>query len=256
MATFILVHGAWRGAWSYSETHAVLKSAGHAVFTPTMSGLGERFHAKRTHITLETHILDICEVIDREKLNDVILCGHCYGGMVITGVEDRMPQRIRSLVYIDAFVPAHWQSVSSILHLHANAQPHSPFTQLVRKTAVATESGLVPPMPAAGCHASAEYRDWIDDRCVPQSVATFEMPIILSGRSQLRPKAYFLAENWPDNPFKIFAEKFERQSDWKVKRFPCGHDIMVEMPHQLAHELCQFAEAGPLTSNDLADPPG
>ena len=116
MATFVLVHGAWHGGWCYRDTAAALRAAGHTVFTPTHSGVGERSHQSAENITLETHIRDVCGCIEWEELNDVILCGHSYGGMVITGVADRMPERIKSLVCLDAFVPEHGDSLIGLLN--------------------------------------------------------------------------------------------------------------------------------------------
>ena len=104
MATFVLVHGAWHGGWCYRDTAKALRDAGHTVFTPTHSGVGERAHQAAENITLETHIRDVCGCIEAEELNDVILCGHSYGGMVITALADRMPDKIRGLCYLDAFV--------------------------------------------------------------------------------------------------------------------------------------------------------
>ena len=96
MATFVLVHGAWHGGWCWRDTARALRAAGHTVFTPTHTGLGERAHQNGEAITLETHIRDVAGCIEAEELDDVILCGHSYGGMVITGVADRMPERIRA----------------------------------------------------------------------------------------------------------------------------------------------------------------
>ena len=111
MATYLLVHGAWHGGWCWRRVTDILRAEGHTVFTPTLTGLGERAHLARPEIDLETHISDVLGVLDAEELDDVILCGHSYGGMVITGVADRLPGRIKALVYLDAFVPEHGESV-------------------------------------------------------------------------------------------------------------------------------------------------
>ena len=96
---------------------AALRSAGHEVFTPTHTGVGERAHQGAENITLETHIRDVCGCIEAEELSNVVLCGHSYGGMVITGRADRMPERIKTLVYLDAFLPENGQSLISLLPL-------------------------------------------------------------------------------------------------------------------------------------------
>jgi pimeloyl-ACP methyl ester carboxylesterase len=109
--TFVLVHGAWHGGWCWAEVAALLRGRGARVFTPTMTGLGERRHLRAAYQGLETFITDITAVIEREELSDIILVGHSFGGMVVTGVADRMPGRIRHIVYLDAAVPADGHSM-------------------------------------------------------------------------------------------------------------------------------------------------
>ena len=110
MATFVLVHGAFHGGWYYSRVEADLAAAGHAVFTPTLTGLGERRHLARMSVNLSLHVEDVGALLRYEELVDVILCGHSYGGMVITGVAAAEGERIRTLVYLDAIVPGDGQS--------------------------------------------------------------------------------------------------------------------------------------------------
>ena len=100
MATFVLVHGAWRGSWCWKRVRRALQQQGHEVFTPTLTGLGERSHLLSETLDLQTHTLDVLNLIQWEELNDFVLCGHSYGGMVISGVADRVPERIRSLVFL------------------------------------------------------------------------------------------------------------------------------------------------------------
>ncbi len=110
MATFLFVHGAFVGGWSWKKVNALLRAAGHEVYTPTLTGLGERVHLLNPDIDLETHIQDILEVISYEDLAGVILVGHSYSGLVIASVADRVPQRLAHLVYLDAFIPQDGQS--------------------------------------------------------------------------------------------------------------------------------------------------
>lgn len=105
MANFVLVHGGWQGGWSYQRVAKLLRQAGHEVYTPTLTGLGERSHLAVMPINLDTHIIDIINTILWEDLSDVVLVGHSYGGMVVTGVADRISDRISALVYLDALVP-------------------------------------------------------------------------------------------------------------------------------------------------------
>ena len=104
MSQYVLVHGAWLGGWCWTRVAARLRSEGHDVFAPSLTGLGDRTHLLSAGVNLSTHIDDICNVIAWENLTEVVLCGHSYGGFVITGVADRMPDRISALYYLDALV--------------------------------------------------------------------------------------------------------------------------------------------------------
>ena len=115
MTNFVLVHGAWRGGWCWRRVARVLRAAGHDVLTPTLTGLGERAHLMTRETNLSAHIQDVLAVLRWEGLSDVVLCGHSYGGMVVSGVADQAPERIRSLVYLDAFVPKDGESVFELL---------------------------------------------------------------------------------------------------------------------------------------------
>ena len=162
MANFVLVHGAWHGGWCYRETAAALRAAGHTVFTPTHTGVGERFHQSAENITLETHIRDVCGCIEWEELRDVILVGHSYGGMVITGVADRMSERIRSLVYLDAFIPGHGDSLIGLLSKALVPEVAAQFIGAFRGTALQDHSGLMQPIPAEMFNIAQANRERVD----------------------------------------------------------------------------------------------
>jgi len=112
--TFVLVHGAWAGGWEWKKVGNLLLADGHTVYRPTLTGQGERVHLASADVDLNTHIADIVNTILFENLHDVVLMGHSYGGMVITAVADRIPDRIKCLVYVDAFVPEDGESVNDI----------------------------------------------------------------------------------------------------------------------------------------------
>ena len=113
--TIVIVHGAWGGSWAFRQVEALLREKGFNVYRPQLTGLGERVHLSRPDIGLSTNIDYVVNTILYEDLHDVILMGHSYGGMVITGVADRVPDRIRRLVYVDAFVPNDGESAMSIV---------------------------------------------------------------------------------------------------------------------------------------------
>ena len=242
MATFVLVHGAWHGGWCYRDTAAALRAAGHTVFTPTHSGVGERSHQSAENITLETHIRDVCGCIEWEELNDVILCGHSYGGMVITGVADRMPERIKALAYLDAFLPENGDSVIGLLPQALPAEVAAQFIGGFRGAALEGRSGMMQAIPAEVFGIAPANRAWVDRRCVPQALATFEMPLLLSGdHAKVTRRLYILADSWEPSPFRHFAKKHEASAGWRVTKLACGHDVMVDMPKELAAELQTLA---------------
>lgn len=242
MANFVLVHGAWHGGWCYRDTATALRAAGHTVFTPTHTGVGERSHQSTENITLETHIRDVCGCIEAEELKDVILCGHSYGGMVITGVADRMADRIRSLVYLDAFVPEQGDSLIDLVNKALPPEVAEQFVSGFRGAALEGRSGLTQPIPAEVFNVVQANRGWVDRRCVPQALATFEMPILLSGDvAKVKQRLYILADGWEPNPFRHFAAKFKDAPGWRVTKMACSHDVMVDMPKELAKELMTLA---------------
>ncbi len=115
MTTFVLVHGAWHGSWCWKRVRKELQTEGHDVFTPTLTGVAERSHLISPQVNLDTHVADVVNLIRWEELTDVVLCGHSYGGCVITGVADRIPERLRALVYLDAFILENGQSLHDVL---------------------------------------------------------------------------------------------------------------------------------------------
>jgi pimeloyl-ACP methyl ester carboxylesterase len=115
MATYVLVHGGWDGGWAWTPVAKELRAAGHEAFTPTLTGSGERVHLASPDVDLDTHILDIANVLRYEDLHDVTLVGSSGGGMVITGVVERVPERIGHLIYLDAFVPEDGQSAADMM---------------------------------------------------------------------------------------------------------------------------------------------
>ncbi len=115
MATFVLVHGGWAGGWQWREIATRLRAAGHDVYTPTLTGLGERVHLAHPDVNLDTHIQDILMVLEYEDLHEVILVGYSYSGMVVTAVAERAPERLAQLVYLDAFVPSDGESLATMI---------------------------------------------------------------------------------------------------------------------------------------------
>jgi pimeloyl-ACP methyl ester carboxylesterase len=114
MATFVLVHGAWGGSWGFRLVRRPLREAGHEVFTPSLTGIGERAHLTSPQVNLSTHVLDVVNTILYEDLTDIVLLGFSYGGMVVTGALEHVADRVSHLVYLDAFRPADGQSLDDL----------------------------------------------------------------------------------------------------------------------------------------------
>lgn len=231
MATFVLVHGAWHGAWCWKRVRPLLTARGHDVFTPTLTGTGERSHLASPDVGLETHITDVLNVLEWEELSDVVLCGHSYGGMVISGVADRAPERIRSLVYVDAFVPRDGEATVDLMSPQA--------ARLAREGArVAGEGWRVPPFPAARFKIDPENQAWIDRLCTPQPLRTLQEKVRLGGAiDRISRRTFILATQYQPSAFHEVAERLRQDPAWRVTAIDCGHDIMVDKPRELADVL-------------------
>ncbi len=169
MAIFVLVHGAFTGGWYWSRVRPFLEAAGHAVWTPTLTGSGERVHLQARSVTLATHVEDIVNTLRFEDLRDVVLVGHSYGGMVITGVADRAPERLARLVYFDAAYPGPGQNATG-----GFAQGTGDVLDELAGGA-GDDSWKLPPLPLAA-YGVTEPDDvaWIGDRRVPHAMPTLQ----------------------------------------------------------------------------------
>lgn len=239
MANYVLVHGAWHGGWCWRDVAAALRAAGHRVITPTHTGVGERAHQGGADVTLETHVRDVIAAIEAEELDEIVLCGHSYGGMVITCVADRLGARVRSLVYLDAFIPEDGQCLIDLLKLALPPEVAAGFIGAFHGSA--REGGLMAPIPAEAFGIKAENRPWVDRRCVPQALGTFTLPALLSGGAAARDRTYILADGWDPSPFRHFAAQVDGRPGWRLVKLPSSHDVMVDMPQELAAELLKLA---------------
>lgn len=239
-APIVLVHGAWQGGWCWRRVIERLRGTDHAVFAPTLTGLGERSHLAGPHVGLTTHIADVVGLIEAEELDGVILCGHSYGGMVVTGVADRLLGRIAALVYLDAFVPEDGDSMLTI-------QGPERAARLLQGVQESGEEWRIKPLPAS-YFAVGDAADaaWIDRRSVDQPIGTFAEPLTLTGAWQKVPQlTYIRAAGHKNGPFGRYAEKFARDPRWRYHEVPCGHSVMIDMPDALAALLLDTAQRRP-----------
>jgi thioesterase domain-containing protein len=232
MTAFVLVHGGFHGAWCYSRVAARLRAAGHEVFVPTLSGVGERSHLATASINLSTHVADVIAEIMFNDLNDVVLCGHSYGGMVITGAAAKIGNRIRNLFYLDACVPDDGQSLFDI----AGSDITVSFLQL------AAENGfLLRPLSAEHFGVNEADRAMVDALCTPHPVACFIEKVKLGGQEQLvGSRTYVRCDGYQSVNYPTYA-RLEHADGWKVRSLACNHDAMLDLPDGLTELL--LAEA-------------
>jgi pimeloyl-ACP methyl ester carboxylesterase len=232
--TYILVHGAWHGGWCWKRVRAELQSAGHSVFTLTLTGLGERSHLNSAAVDLSTHIADIVNLIQWEELTDVVLCGHSYAGSVIAGVADQIPDQIRALVFLDAFVLENGESLMDIVP--------SEVAQALREQAKTTGDGWkLNPIPAQfwGVRDPHDIA-WIDAQCTPQAIAAFEERIKLTGNLEhIQDIAYvFPTERHPN---LLVSHERSKAKGWETRTIgSSGHEIMIDHPQELAEFLLEY----------------
>jgi pimeloyl-ACP methyl ester carboxylesterase len=235
MATFVLVHGAFQGGWVYARVARLLREAGHEVYTPTLTGLGERSHLAHHAINLDTHIQDIVSVFKHEGISDAILCGHSYGGMVITGVAGEIGERVRTLVYIDAYAPADGQSLLDIT---------GPETALAFLDQASRNGGMIPPIPAAIFNVNDADAARVDAISVPQPLATFVQGVrggVESPAVTATNRAYVFATANGGDWFVSTHARLKDHPQWKVHTVPCGHSVMLDRPQELAWLLLEEA---------------
>jgi pimeloyl-ACP methyl ester carboxylesterase len=234
-ATFVLVHGAWSGGWCYHKIAARLRAQGYAVFTPTLTGQGERSHLRAGTVNLSLHIEDVLNVFHYENLNDVILAGHSYGGMVITGVADQIAGRIAALVYLDAFLPEDGQSLFDI-NIPANSQ---------RFIANAGSIGglAVPAPPAAFFNVNAADAARVDALATPFPLGAFTEKIKLTGaHKRIAKRVYVHGTVLPrESPFKPFYERVKNDPAWQTHALACGHHVMLDEPERVSDILESLA---------------
>ncbi len=231
---FILVHGAWHGGWCWRHVAARLRAHGHHVFTPTLTGLGERAHLLDANTGLSTCIADIAGVIVAEELHEVVLVGHSFAGPVITGVADRMPERLKQLIYLDALVVPHGQSALSLL---------SPEVQQERSRTIDAEGlRMAIPSPEKFGVTDPAQQAWLQRRLTPHPLKAYTEPLML--RHPLGnglPKTYIAVTDPWYPPLAALREQVRAQPDWAWREIAAGHDAMVTSPETLAAMLEELA---------------
>jgi len=235
MAIFLLVHGAWHGGWCWRRVTPLLRNAGHEVFVPTLTGLGERAHLANPSINVTSHAQDILGVLKYEDLKDVILVGHSYAGMVITAVAEREAQRLKHLVYLDAFVPQDGESLSSFI-------PAEFMEPIKTKTELEGDGWRMSPLPmeAFGVFEPADV-EWVGANLTPHPFKTQTETLHLSSEVAAKlPRTYIYCSNPPMGFFERFATRAQHEG-WNYHELRTGHDAMVTAPQEVANILLELA---------------
>ncbi len=231
--TFVLVHGGWRGGWCWRPTADLLEAQGHKVFAPTLTGLGERSHLLRQGIDLQTHTTDVVNVIKYERLENVVLVGHSVGGLVITPVAQEVRERISSIVFLDAFLPAVGEAANS------NASQASRDAQAA---AVAAGQISTPPLPAKIFGDSEANWAWIDSLSTPHPLLTLmDKCKAIDGRESIARKTFIRSTGFTNPALAQALAKTKADPTWRTFVMEGGHDLMIEKPRELADILMQVA---------------
>ena len=235
--TFVLVPGAWHGGWCWREVADWLRAAGHRVYTPTLTGLGERRHLISRAITLETFVEDLENLFVYEELADVVLVGHSFGGLPISGLADRMPEWIAHLIYLDSVLLESGVSFFSTLEL----------ADLARRLRVAQDVALgiaMPPPPLAflGIPESHPRAAWVKRQMTPHPIGTYESALTLRHPiGNGRPRTYVHCTQPSLAALEPSRALVKRQANWRWAEIATGHDAMILVPDQLAALLLKLA---------------
>lgn len=244
MANFVLVHGAWHGGWCWQRVAAPLQAQGHRVHAVTLTGLGDRAHLLSPLITLETHISDVMATIEAEELQDVVLAVHSYAGMLGTAVADRMPRRLKHLVYVDAVVPKPGESWSST---HASA------TREQRLAAAQASDDYSFPAPDPSVFGlGAQDHAWVKRRQTPHPGHTYQAPLAFEPARVAQVARTFVDCTRPAlATIDVIRQRVRDPKYWdgawlggagmRVVELATGHDPMVSAPQELVRLLLDCA---------------
>jgi pimeloyl-ACP methyl ester carboxylesterase len=227
MATFVLVHGGWHGGWCWKYVTPLLREAGHEVYAPTLTGVGERAHLARPDTGLETHIQDIIGVLTYEDLRDIVLVGHSLGGPVITGVADRVPERIAHLVYLDASVPRDGEA-------DVDCYPPAFGARAWAEGLLAEGKHAIDPIVEEQPFGITKEDDvlWVKSKFTPHPIKAFLDPLRLTNPDPCANARTFILCTLADPAWTSVA-RARTEPGWRVRELQAGHDAMVTAPQEL-----------------------
>ncbi len=236
--TFVLVHGAFHGGWCWRAVATLLRDAGHSVFTPTLTGLGERRHLmSAAALSVDFFVLDVVSLIEVEDLRDVILVGHSFGGTVISGVADGLPDRLRQVIYLDAVTPLAGKSLFDMMSDAERTARRAALTRL-------PDGDIqVPPPPARAFGiVDAAQAAWVDRRLTPHPTGGYMSPVSLAHPLANGVPAAYIRCTDPVFSINDPCAAFARTAGWTYRELATGHDAMISAPAALAAMLIELVE--------------
>ncbi len=234
MTPFVLVHGMWHGGWCWNKVVPLLRAAGHEVYTPTLTGVGERAHLHYPDIDLHTHIQDVANVLDFEDLRDVILVGHSLSGFMIPAVAERVPARIAHLVNLDGHVPADGQTFKDLLPDY-----WEDFRQRGRASG---DEWWVPPIPEWTFSVTGDDLEWLRSKLTPHPLKTWETRLSFTdAAARLIPRTFIACSEDKRTADDITADRARFANlGWQYRFIPAGHDAMITAPETLTNILLEL----------------
>jgi pimeloyl-ACP methyl ester carboxylesterase len=235
MADYVLIHGAWHGGWCWAEVARGLVQRGHRVFAPSLTGCADRGHLLSPQVTLGTHVEDVVRLIEFESLDGCVLVGHSYGGNVISGVADRLRERVGHYVFLDAGVPPDDATRWSW------SQPHSEATRASRREQIQQAGrGLFLPQPPAQAFGitDAAQAAWLEARLSPMPAGLYDTPIELHhGASRGLRRTYVAATAPVYETMRSVQERLRSDGSWTFLEIATCHDMMVTAPAEVVNIL-------------------
>lgn len=230
--TYVLVHGGWHGSWTWERVQPLLEKAGDRVFAPTLKGLAERQNENGPDVTLTTHIDEVVEILDKHRLDDVVLVGHSYAGFVITGVCDRSSERIGHVVYLDAFLPQDGQNLYDFI-------PPARAEQMRRQVVEKGQGYKSFPPSAASWGLPADLVDEVNRRMTPHPANTYEerLTVRRGGPYAVPKRTYIDCEQPAMPPFVEIKARLRTDPRWRYVRLAAGHEVMLSHPELLVGTL-------------------
>jgi len=229
MAIFVLVPGAWLGGWCWQRVTPLLRAAGHVVYTPTLTGLGERVHLGTPETDLATHIRDVVNVLEYEDLREVVLVGHSYGGVVVGGVADRVPDRVAQLIYVTANLPHDGRAIFD----DWSAAGRAVVEEEARLAGEGRRWSLGPALGKAGTGLSESDARWLHAKATDHPLGTFAQPLSLTNPRVAIPRAYiWCSEDGSRLPEEVVTAANDGR--WERRELATGHWSMLSMPRELA----------------------